>query len=477
MTGLVGRPAREIAARVRAGEVTAVDVVRDHLNHVAKTNPGLNALPVVLAEAALGEAAEVDRRVAAGEPAGPLAGVPVSVKINVDVVGSATSSGVAALAGQVPGRDAPVVERLRAAGAVVLARGNMPDFGMRWHSDSGAHGATVNPWDATLSPGGSSGGEAVALATGMSALGLGNDYGGSLRLPSLAAGTLALKPTTGVVPTASDLPPLDPSPTLQMFGVQGPMARTVDDLVVAFDVLRGRHPRDPLSVDADLRERPGPVPVALVVDPGGLGVDGEVVAGVHRAADALRVAGHEVHEVDPAVVVDSARLWLSLVVTDLQVTLADVLRQIGSPGAVAFLDDFLALADVLDRDGHVTALVERHALGRAWADLTGSYPVVLGPVATNGTFAVGRDLSGPDAVREMWVSHRLLVAANLLGVPAVALPTGLDGRGLPTGAQLVGAAYGELDLLAAARAIERAHPHIAAPLPPRPTRRPARSRR
>lgn len=464
MTGLVGRPAREIAERVRARDVTAVEVTREHLDHIAKTDPGLNALPVVLAGEALAAAAEVDRRIAAGETVGPLAGVPVSVKINIDVRGSATSSGVAALAGQVPERDAPVVERLRAAGAVVVARSNMPDFGMRWHSDSGTHGATVNPWDATLSPGGSSGGEAVALATGMSALGLGNDYGGSLRLPSLAAGTLALKPTTGVVPTASDLPPQDPSPTMALFGVQGPMARTVDDLAVAFGVLRGRHSRDPLSVDAELHERPGPVPVALVVDPGGLGVDGEVAAGVHRAADALRAAGHAVHEVDPAVVVESARLWLSLVITDLEVTLAGVMRQIGSPGAVTFLDDFLAIGEVLDRDGYVAALVARHALTRAWGELTDAYPVVLGPVATDGTSAVGRDLSGSDAVRDMWLSHRLLVAANLLGVPALALPAGLDARGLPTGVQLVGAAHGELDLLAAARSIEQAHPHAPAPL-------------
>ncbi len=465
MTRVVGLPAREIAERVRRGDVPAVEVAQQHLDHIAKVDPGLNALPVVLAQEALAAAAGIDRRVAAGEPVGPLAGVPVSVKINVDVAGSATSNGVAAFAGQVPARDAPVVERLRAAGAVVVARSNMPDFGMRWHSDSGTHGATVNPWDAALSPGGSSGGEAVSLATGMSALGLGNDYGGSLRLPSLAAGTFALKPTTGVVPSASDLPPRDPSPTLQLFGVQGPVARTVDDLAVAFEVLRGRHPRDPLSIDVDLRERPDRPPVALVVDPGGLGVDREVAAGVHRAADALRAAGHDVHEVDPAVIGDAARLWLSLVVTDLQVTLAGVLRQLGSPGAVAFLDDFLGLADQLDREGYVAALVQRHALTRAWAELTDRYPLVLGPVATDGTSAVGRDLSGPDAVRDMWSSHRLLVAANLLGVPALSLPTGLDGSGRPTGVQLVGGAYGELDLLGAARAVERALPHIPAPLP------------
>lgn len=465
MSGVVGLAAREIAERVRNRDIAAVEVARQHLDHIAKVDPGLNALPVVLGEEALGAAAELDRRIAAGDPVGPLAGVPVSVKINIDVAGSATTSGVAALAGQVPARDAPVVERLRAAGAVLVARSNMPDFGMRWHSDSGLHGATVNPWDAALSPGGSSGGEAVALATGMSALGLGNDYGGSLRLPSLAAGTYALKPTTGVLPSASDLPPLDPSPTMAMFGVQGPMARTVDDLAVAFGVLRGRHPRDPLSSDVTLPARPGRPPVALVVDPGGLGVDAEVAAGVHRAADALRAAGHEVHEIDPAVVGEAATLWLSLVVTDLQVTLSGVLRQIGSPGAVGFLEDFLAIGEELDRDGYVAALVARHALTRAWAELTDTYPLVLGPVATEGTSAVGRDLSGPDAVRDMWRSHRLLVAANLLGVPALALPTGLDARGLPTGVQLVGAAYGELDLLAAARTVERAHPHVPVPLP------------
>jgi amidase len=467
MSATTGLAAVEIARLVRDGGTTAVRVVQEHLDRIAAVGPTVGALPVVLAEQALAGAAEVDRRVAAGEDPGPLAGVPLSVKLNVDVAGSPTSHGVRALADAVPQRDAPVVERWRRAGAVVVGRGNMPDLALRWHSDNALHGATTNPWDPALSPGGSSGGEAVALATGMTALGLGNDYGGSLRLPALAAGVLSLRPTAGALPSATDLPPVDPGPTMQLFGVQGPMARTVDDLALAFDVARGRHPRDPLSLDAVLAPPAQPGPVAVLVDPAGWGVDDEVAAGVLRAADALRDAGHPVREIDAAAVADlvagAAGAWLDLVVTDLATTVAPVMRDLGSADAVRFLDDFLALAPALDREGWIGALVRRHALLRGWDELTAEHPIVLGPVAADGVPPVGRDLTGPDGVRAMWRSHGLLVAVNLLGAPAVALPAGPDRRGIPTGVQLIGARHTERLLLAAARAVERAHPYAAPP--------------
>ena len=188
MNELCSKGAGELAGMIASGEVTSTEVVDAHLARIEEVNPDLNAVTVTLADEARAAAAAVDRAVAAGEPLGPLAGVPFTVKENIDVAGSATTWGVAALAGQIASTDAPMVARLREAGAIPLARTNLPDFAFRWDTESGRAGRTRNPWDPTRTPGGSSGGEAVALATGMTPLGLGNDLGGSLRVPSQMCG-------------------------------------------------------------------------------------------------------------------------------------------------------------------------------------------------------------------------------------------------------------------------------------------------
>ena len=289
----------DIAAAVRRGETTAVAVVEAHLDRIAHRNGDLNALTVVFAGRARAAAADVDAAIADGRDPGPLAGVPVSVKENIDLTWSATTNGWRGLADAVPARDATIVRRLRAAGAVPIGRGNMPDFGMRWDTDNDLFGRTLNPWDRGRSPGGSSAGDAVAAATGMSAVGLGNDFGGSLRLPAYAAGIVGMRPTRGRVPRAAvqDRPV---ALTLQEFSVNGPLARSVDDVGLALDVMSGWDADDPVSLDApSLRADDVPRRVGVVRDPGGAPVDRDVAAGIERAAEALRRAGWETVDLDP----------------------------------------------------------------------------------------------------------------------------------------------------------------------------------
>ena len=188
MNELCTKGAVELAAMISSREVTSAEVVDAHLARIEEVNPDLNAVTVTLADEARAAAAAVDRAVTAGAPLGPLAGVPFTVKENIDVAGSATTWGVAALAEQIASAAAPMVARLREAGAIPIARTNLPDFAFRWDTTSGRAGRTRNPWDATRTPGGSSGGEAGALASGMTPLGLGNDLGGSLRVPSQMCG-------------------------------------------------------------------------------------------------------------------------------------------------------------------------------------------------------------------------------------------------------------------------------------------------
>src|SRR5712671_326699 len=222
--------ASELARRIARRQLSSVEVVDAHLARIDEVNPALNALVCVLADEARAGAASADRQLAAGEKVGPLHGVPFTAKENIDMAGLPTTWGVPALTQAVVPADAPVVERMRAAGAIPIARTNLPDMALRLHTNSTLHGLTRNPWHPGRTAGGSSGGEAAALATGMSALGLGNDVGGSLRSPASNCGIASIRPSAGRVPDAGFIPAEDPIFALQLMNVQGPMARTVADV-------------------------------------------------------------------------------------------------------------------------------------------------------------------------------------------------------------------------------------------------------
>lgn len=445
----------DLAAAVAARQLSARDVAEAFLQRIEAVNPAVNAVTVVLAEEARAAAEVADRAVAAGLPLGPLHGVPFTVKENIDLLGTATTHGVAAFENAVPTADAPAPARLRAAGAIPIGRTNLPEFGARWHTDNALRGATRNPWDAGRTPGGSSGGEAAALATGMTPLGLGNDLGGSLRIPAHCCGVAALKPTTGRIPHATSIEPLDPVLAAQLMLVQGPMARHVRDLRVAYEVMAGPDPRDPWSVPGPVQgpALPWPVRVAVVTDPEGLGVDAGIAAGVRAAADALADAGYEVVEAEPPGLAEASEVWPVLA------------RAEGAASKLAALapllsDDSRRVLSMVSRLTEITpeavalGYVRRHAAARAWSEFQAEHPVILGPAMTRPPFAVGDDLVSVESLREIQTSLRFIVALSTLGLPAVVVPTGVS-AGLPTAVQVIGPRYREDVCLDAAEAIER----------------------
>jgi amidase len=277
MTELWRQSASELAKLIASKQVSATEVVDAQLARMDALNSQVNAVVRVLADEARSAAVEADRKVASGERIGPLHGVPVTVKENIDMAGLPTTWGVPALSGAVVPLDAPVVERIRAAGGIPIGRTNLPDMGMRIHTDSSLYGLTRNPWNRNRTAGGSSGGEAVAIATGMSPIGLGNDFGGSLRSPASACGIASIRPSAGRVPDAGFVPTPDQLLSLQLMNVQGPMARRVADVRLGLQVLMGAHPRDPWSITAPLMGPtvPKPILVALVPEPPGHRSGGE----------------------------------------------------------------------------------------------------------------------------------------------------------------------------------------------------------
>lgn len=453
--------ATALAAAIRGGEVTSREVVDACLRRVAEVNPAVNAATVVFEDRARRAADEADTALRDGAAAGPgpLHGVPFSVKENIDLTWSATTNGLPLLKDAVPEADSTDVARLRAAGAIPLIRTNMPDLGMRWHTDNALFGATVNPWDPRRTPGGSSGGEAAAIATGMTPFGVGNDYGGSVRQPACANGVCGLKPTPGRIPVWKPGPGVFPF-TAQAFAVEGPLARSVDDLALAYSVMSGPDGIDTLTVPAlDDPYPDAPRRVAAVTDPDGGETAPAVTAAVRRAADALRQAGWEVTEAEPPFIAEAAQLWRELIISDQQEFLygaqaglaehcsADIRRQTG---------DFTAHTRRLTLAGYGAAVGRRVEIRAAWSAFQRQFPLILAPVLTQPPFTVGRDLDGPDAMDEIFQAYRMLVAVSCLGNPAVALPVGTVTDGMPDGVQVIGPWFGERLALAAARDIERA---------------------
>ena len=440
--------AGELAAAIRRGEVSSLDVVESHLARVEAVNGHLNAVVRVLADEARAAAQAADEAVAAGAELGPLHGVPISVKDNIAVAGTPTTNGVPAFADENAEEDALIVTRLKEAGAIVLTRTNLPDLGLRVHTDSYLYGVTRNPWAADRNVGGSSGGEGAALASGMSCLGLGNDIGGSLRIPAQCNGIASLKPTLGRIASATG-----GSMSGQLMAVDGPMARRVADLRTAYELLGRYHRSDPLSVPVplDLEPPASPVKVAVVPEPSGGSTHPDIAASVRAAGEALQAAGYEVEEVEPPMAAEARRAWEVLLGYELSVT-RSALEEIMSPAAFDFLDRALDLFAVESPVEYMAVYGQRHAIASVWQEFQEDYPVIVGPIMTEPPFVIGLDLEDPGAVLDQM---RFEVALNLLGLPAVCVPTGVA-NGLPQVVEVIGGRYREGLCLEAAQAIEDA---------------------
>lgn len=445
--------ATELAAMIAAREVTSREVLEAHLRRVENINPHVNAIVGVLAEQGLDAADRADSAVSRGDILGPLHGVPCTVKENIDVAGSATTQGIAALADAIADRDAPSVERLREAGAIPFARTNLPDLGLRVHTDSQLHGLTRNPWDHSVTAGGSSGGEAVALATGMSPLGIGNDIGGSLRNPAHCCGIASHKPTVGVIASATVVPPLDPMLASQLMLVQGPMARTIGDVRAAFDVLAGYDRRDPLSIPARFATVADQMTVAIVENPPGGATDPSIAAAVRHAADILSDLGHDVVTATPPAYEEIFMLWAGILVADLRAQ-QPLLEAVMGADARTVLQGFIDFVPPATTADLALLYSERHRLMREWSGFFADHRLIVSPTWALRAFEHGADVAEIESGR-LLETFRPVLAPNVLGLPASVVPTGIF-DGLPVGVQIIGDRFDDLSCLSAAQQIENA---------------------
>lgn len=456
----------DAAAAIRNRSLSSREIVTSCLARLEAVNPRLNAVVDVMAEEALTAAAAADKAVAANDGLGPLHGVPVTVKINVDFAGRATTNGVEAFKKNIAAADSPVVANLRKAGAVILGRTNTPAFSMRWFTDNDAHGRTLNPWDARVTPGGSSGGAASAVASGIGPIAHGNDQGGSIRYPAYACGVMGLRPSLGRVPAYNPSAAGERPLVLQLTSVQGPLARTIADLRLALAAMAARDWRDPWWVPvADVDPARAPRRVALCSAVPGIPSDPAVVQTVRQAAAWLGEAGYEVDEATPPKFVEAADLWLALTMSESRFYNEKAIERFGDRGIQRKTRGLNAAARTLDLDAFMNALAERATLLREWMGFFERYPLLLLPVSWERPFPIDLDQGGDAAVRRILTAQSPLLATAILGLPGLSVPTGLQ-DGVPTGVQIVAGRFGESLCLAAGEAIE-ARVGLALPVDPR----------
>ena len=457
--------AADLALAIRTKQLSCRESVDAHLNRIDAVNPHLNAVTIVLADEALRAADDADRRIQSGDTLGPLHGVPITVKENLDLVGSATTHGLVALAESRPTRDAPVVAHLKNAGAIPIGRTNLPDFGLRWHTDNDLRGATINPWDPSRTPGGSSGGEAAAIATGMSPLGIGNDMGGSLRYPAQCCGIAALKPGLGRVSrTMTHLFESAPLFYEQVAAVNGPMARHVRDLRLALDVISRPDPEDPTWTPAPRvgADRSDPAAVALAhrhADP-------FVAAGLRRAADILSTAGYRVEEVEPPMIAEAGQVLETIANTETASGFPEFQSMMSEDGRSVLTRIMGEVTpNLID---YMSAIAQRFEIERSWLEFMQQWPLVLGPVSSLSAREAGFDLGPADQLARFIESLVLTETCNLLGLPSVAVPV-LLADGMPQAVQLIGPRFHEDLCLDAAEVIE-GHQGVFTPIDPRPSK-------
>jgi len=452
---LFKQPAHQLAAQIRAGEVSAVDVLEAHLARIRQVNSKINAI-VTLSEDEARQAAEaIDQRRLDGDELGPLAGVPVGIKDITETAGIRTTYGCPLYTNNVPDEDALIVARLKAAGAVIIGKTNTPEFAAGAHTFNEIFGVTRNPWDTDLSASGSTGGGAAGLAAGLFAIAEGSDLGGSLRTPAAFCGIAGIRPTPGLVPK---MPVESP---FELLDVTGPMARTAKDLAFAVQIFSGRHDGYPLTVrtghKSDLADFGEHVPaqrLAYVNDVSGVGIEPEIAEICEAAAGRLADHGHkvEVLELDLSMGREAFTTLRGQWMVNRHLDKLDKLDKLGGNlrGNIekGLTQTPLDLAE---------AEKARKIVWQRMNDTLADFDAVLTPTTPVLPFPVEQSFPATINGQKMasyidWIAPTFVI--SLLGLPAASIPAGLSQSGLPVGLQLIGRRFDEMNLLALAHQVE-----------------------
>ena len=466
--------ATALADAIRERRISSREAVGACVERMHAVNPRLNAVTCDLSVEALALADRADEAVARAsrtrQPLGPLHGVPVTIKENVDQEGCATVNGVEAYRGVIATADSPVVANWKKAGAVIIGRTNTPAFSFRLDTVNDFRGRTYNPWSRTHTPGGSSGGASASVAAGITPLAHGNDIAGSVRYPAYCTGLAGLRPSFGRVPAYNATAKSERPISAQLMSVQGPLARSVRDVRLGFEAMARHDARDPWWTPVPLSgfavDRP--VRVAIVdaaEDLGGIALSPAVAAALDMAAQALADAGYEVVAEQTPGFARAFELWFEMLVPEFRRFMHADFERDGDDGIRTAMRYMLDNVPDTDPGAHLQALAERTRAIREWSVFMAHTPLVLTVVSTELPYAHGFDIESAVRTRKLWRECATLMAVPVLGLPGMAVPTGVA-DGLPVGVQIVGPRFREDLVLDAAEAIEARVPRIT-PIDPR----------
>lgn len=452
--------ANEMAERIRRREISPIELVNEHLTRIEKLNPRLNAFIKVDVEGARKQARVSEEKLKSEAAIGTLHGVPISIKSAIEVAGMPYEAGTRLREGMIGQEDAPLVRRLRAAGAIILGVTNTPELLMAWETDNLLYGRTNNPWDLSRTAGGSSGGEAAAIAAGLAAGGVGSDGGGSIRVPAHFCGICGLKPTPGRIPSTGHFP--QSAGPFALLGVVGPMARTVADLKLLFEVIQGPDDGDPSAAPVPVRwpsrEETKKICIGYFEDDGRAPVTDETRTAIRTAVEALRCAGFRVEPFRPEGLEQARQAWwaffgiaggmlLRPMLSGREAELSPTLRQ---------FCEWVAGEPPHTADTLLEAWMQRDLLRMKIFAQMRRYPILLCPVASIPAFKHGeREWDIDNQTVKYLDAWSYCEWFNLLGMPAAVVPVGYSVGGLPIGVQVAGRPWEEEMVLEVADILER----------------------
>jgi amidase len=450
--------ATRIAAAVRGREISACDAVESCVGRMAAVNGMLNAVTVDLSASAREAAVRADAAVARGDALGPLHGVPVTIKENVDQQGCATTNGVVGFQHVVATEDSPIVANWKRAGAIIIGRTNTPGFSFRLDTVNDLRGRTYSPWSREHTPGGSSGGAASSVAAGIVPLAHGNDIAGSVRFPAYCCGVTGIRPSFGRVPAYNPTQTAERSLSSQLMSVQGPLARCIADLRLGLAAMAARDARDPWWTPAPLDgpALPPPLRVAVVSDArdlGGASLHPSVARALDAAAASLAAAGYDIVDERTPGFTRAKELWFEMQMPEFRQFSLPLIEKEGDEGIRTAVRFMLANNPPSDAASHMRSLAERTRLIRDWNVFLERVPLVLAPISSQPVYRQGFDIESAERTASVWRDCATMMAVPALGLPAVAVPTGIA-DGLPMGVQIIGPRFREDLCLAAAEAIE-----------------------
>lgn len=441
------------ANAVAKGDLSATETVAAALARVDAQNPKLNAIVDQMGEQAQSRAKELDAVFAKSGPVGPLHGVPVTIKENVDQKGRATPNGVVALKDMIAPDDAPLVRNLENAGAIVIGRTNTPEFSFRATTANELHGRTLSPWNDWATSGGSSGGASSAVMSGMGALAHGNDIGGSLRFPAAATGAATVKPGFARVPAWNPSQTAERGAIAQAMSVQGILAREVKDVRLGMKSLIAYDPFDPWQVPMPWDGPEQPRKVGFTKNTYGYDLHPAVESALNTARDALLEAGYELVEIDTPDIAEIGSEAMRVLYGEMKVLMEADIRKYGSAIVNQIFDHYFELFPPYEGDDLIKGMAKRSFYTRQWTRLLQEYPLVLTPFLPQPTPAWDMDAKGLEGVREMLGSGIWSFSMNFMGLPAGLIASNFN-DGLPVGVQIVGQRFREDLILDACEAIE-----------------------